>query len=388
MRKVVDAVVWLVGWCVWGTLAPLLLFFGRTWRSRTVGGIAAISSIAASLLGLGSTINPYSHTAEFFMVALLLLSCGVVVIALAVLLLWSVPKPIACTQGWSFTGPPQGWWMRLGTAFLDERDWLWLGVHLGTRLDFRLAKHRRVEIRDAVVAQLEAMRGSGLYHRCPSPWVGMLWCWPWHIRTQPCLVFTPPQRTGAALIFLHGHGGNTLFQAYLWREFAIRYGVVVACPSYGYGQWEHRASATVVAECVRYLADDHGLARYRMTLCGLSQGGAGVGVAAAAMPDVFDSLVFLSPTMEPAVLASPGFRRVESRVLVLHGAADRHVTLQSVQHGLAALERCGADVTAHLEPDADHGWFLTHTQAVQGKIAQFMKLERVESSHPPEFNLP
>jgi predicted esterase len=89
----------------------------------------------------------------------------------------------------------------------------------------------------------------------------------------------------------------------------------------------------------------------RVWLAGLSQGGAGVGRAAVALPDVFAGLVFISPTMEPAILANEAM--AVQRVLVIHGDADRPVTLKCVEQGIEALRSAGADVTVRRDPTVD-----------------------------------
>ena len=92
---------------------------------------------------------------------------------------------------------------------------------------------------------------------------------------------------------------------------------------------------------------------------------------AVALPDVFAGLVFVSPTMEPEVLSSEAF--AGRRVLVIHGDADRHVTLKSVEKGIHALRTAGADVTVTRDPTGTHFLLFAQPDEVFERIVSWTK---------------
>jgi predicted esterase len=159
---------------------------------------------------------------------------------------------------------------------------------------------------------------------------------------------------------------------------------VVVCPSFGYGNWEHPHSWFTVQRAVRYATEHFAeIDPRRVYLAGVSQGGAGVGRAAVALPEVFAGLVFLSATLEPAVLDDEGF--AGKRVLVIHGDADRHVNLASVEKGVAVLRSAGADVTFTRDPAGTHFLLFAQAQEVFRQVGEWMGegAEVKPSSLPP-----
>jgi len=259
-------------------------------------------------------------------------------------------------------------------VLLSEPDWLWLGTLVATRFDFRITRDDRRLIRDTVRLHLDELRESH-EHRTVPPALPLA-VWGRILNPDPGHLFVyrpeaaPGERLGL-LVFLHGHGGNSLLLPHLLRPLADRCRCVLVCPSFGYGNWEHPRSAGCVERAVRYATEHFAeIDPEKVWLAGLSQGGAGVGRAAVAMPDTFAGLVFISPTMEPAVLENDALG--DRRVLVIHGDADRHVKLKSVEKGVEALGRSGADVTVHRDPTGTHFLLFARPDEVFGLIAEWM----------------
>jgi pimeloyl-ACP methyl ester carboxylesterase len=176
------------------------------------------------------------------------------------------------------------------------------------------------------------------------------------------------------LVALHGHGGNTHLWLHVWRRFADTHRFTVVCPTFGYGNWEHPAGVEAVRRCL-----DDALARFavdpaRVILAGISQGGAGVGRAAAAMPERFAGLVFLSPTMEPKVLGSAEFvAGWRGRpVLVVQGGRDHNVKPATVTAAVELMRRNGVDVTYHLDPAADHFLFFAQLDEMHRLLGEWL----------------
>lgn len=184
-----------------------------------------------------------------------------------------------------------------------------------------------------------------------------------------------PERPGL-LVFLHGHGPNTALNLHVWRDFADRHGLVVACPTFGYGNWEHPGGV----EAVRWALDTAGggYDPARVYLAGISQGGAGVARAAVALPDRFAGLVLLSPTTEPAVIDQLAAVWRGKPVYVAQGGRDHNVRPGPVTAAVETLRAAGAAVTYHLDPAADHFLFLAQREAIQRELGVWLGEEQGE----------
>lgn len=198
-----------------------------------------------------------------------------------------------------------------------------------------------------------------------------------HYWWQHCYAYTPRPADGeklAVLIFLHGHGPNTALYLHLWRKFADEFRCAIACPTFGYGNWEHPDGV----EAVRWVLDEGTgawcLDPSRIYLAGLSQGGAGVGRAGAALAERLAGLVFISPTTEPEVLGSAGFAAGwrGRPVLVIQGERDRSVKPADVAAAAELMRSNGAAVTYHADPEAGHGLFFTKFDEVRSLVGAWI----------------
>lgn len=387
---------------VWGLrlgvvlAAPLLLLFARTWRGRAVGVLVVSALLAAgslAVMDLTFTVAvvvvgpgvPADPPPPFglprwpfewaFILSLLTLPFACLWAAFAVLfLILSLPAYRSDTAGVRsvFLGPT--YLFRWQMAILDEQDWLWLGVQLGTRLDFRISRAEAPAIRERVRTLLDELKETTDCRHIPPAWPLAVWGKVFRPDHGHLLVYrTPtPQEKCGLLVFLHGHGGNSLLLPHQLREFADAHRLVVVCPSFGYGNWEHPDSPAAVRRAVNFAVEHFAeIDPRRVYLAGLSQGGAGVGRAAVAMPDTFAGLIFLSATMEQTVLEGELF--VGQRVLVIQGDKDRHVTPVSVGKGIEALRSAGADVTVHRDPTGTHFLFFAQTHEVLRQIGEWVR---------------
>ncbi len=397
LRTLLDVVA------VWGlrlavvVLAPLLVFTARTWHGRAVGVLATClwtgvwcvvafdwqaryrGMVPAPTGGWMAKPTPFGMptwvldvvgvAALLFALAAFLWVCLVVPF-----LLFTQPNFRSDTPGLRsvFLGPL--FLHRLQMVLLSEPDWLWLGTLLATRFDFRINRHERRLIRDTVRHLLDDLREGGESRVIPpalpfAVWGRVLKPDPGHL-----FAYRPEAAEGETLgllVFLHGHGGNALLYPHLLRRLADDARCVLVCPTFGYGNWEHPHAVGCVERAVRYSMEHFAeIDAGRVWLMGLSQGGAGVGRAAVALPEVFAGLVFISPTMEPAVLNHDAL--AGKRVLVLHGDADRHVTLKSVEKGIDALRSARADVTVQRDPTGTHFLLFAQPDEVFGQIGAWM----------------
>lgn len=404
LRTLLDVVT------VWGmrlaavACAPLLLFAARTWHGRAVGALFAalwtgfLCFVTFNLLALFPRfVLPPGSAVWVPAPPPLGLSWWVIDVAMVTAFLLGVAAFLWCcvvtpfllfTQSAFRTDTPGLRSVVLGPLFLhrlqmmllSEPDWVWLGTLLATRFDLRIKGYERRLIRDTVRTHLDELRNE--YRTLPpalplAVWGRVLNPDPGHL-----FAYRPEARDGerlGLLVFLHGHGGNNLLYPHLLRRFADEHRCVLVCPSFGYGNWEHPHAAVCVERAVRYAFEHFAeIDPERVWLAGLSQGGAGVGRAAVALPDVFAGLVFICPTMEPAVLENDAF--AGRRVLVVHGDADRHVKLSSVEAGVAALRAVGADVTVFRNPSGTHFLLFANPAEVFERVAEWV----AETNRPAE----
>ncbi len=403
LRTLLDVVA------VWGlrlaavVFAPLLVFTARTWHGRAVGVLAAaiwtcvLSAVAGSVIsdwmtpryafngtawtavypvppfGLSRATLGYAVAGTLFLFFTGLLWPWVVV----PFLLFTQANFRSDTPGLRsvFLGPL--FLHRLQMVLMSEPDWLWLGTLIATRFDFRIRGDERRLIRDTVRHHLDELKES--HESRVVPPALPLAVWGRVLNPDPGHLFAYRPEAGEGerlglLVFLHGHGGNALLYPHLLRRLADDARCVLVCPSFGYGNWEHPHAAGCVERAVRYALEHFAeIDAGRTWLMGLSQGGAGVGRAAVALPDVFAGLVFVSPTMEPAVLNHDAL--TGRRVLVIHGDADRHVKLKHVEKGVDALRTAGADVTVCRDPTGTHFLLFAQPDEVFRQVAEWMTNE-------------
>ena len=176
-----------------------------------------------------------------------------------------------------------------------------------------------------------------------------------------------------AIVFLHGNGGNFTVFPWAWRDLAERRGLAVICPSFGYGFWSEgsvEAVGRVVADAVnRFRLDPD-----RLILSGLSDGGVGVTRIAAAYPERFRGLIYLSATLRPDDLAAEHFRAGWNGrpALVLQGGRDWSVTPQSVERGVSLMEAGNLAVAYRLYPEDDHFLFFARRREVLELIENWL----------------
>lgn len=190
---------------------------------------------------------------------------------------------------------------------------------------------------------------------------------------------SPNKHPRGVIIFLHGHGGNAACTPWVLRDWAEREQLVIACPSFGYGNWE-AAGAVEEVERVRCDVLQRTAAdAAKVWLAGLSQGGAGVTRVAASRPTDYRGLIFLSATMEPTILASSAFATgwAGRPIFVAQGGADHNVTPSSVADAVALLRRQDVRVTELLDPTADHFLFVARTNWITAALSDWLRLSSV-----------
>jgi hypothetical protein len=358
---------WRVFWLFWLAvyLSPILILTARTARGRMIGLTGFCFQF---LIVWPFTLSMLLGRPDIY--------CGMCVFYLLLFPLFfsiaatlrpkkqpGLPNDLLVMGNWENSG---GF---LKSVFWAEEDWLWTGVLLGTLIDPRVSGRRGKEIRDRVQGVLTDMRFVGVYRKCRTPWVHVFDGEYEHFPAMVAVV--PEQPPVGAVIFLHGHGGNTLFQAFLLRDFAKEHRLIVLCPTLSYGPWELPHAKAMVAKAADVLKTNFEIPAERTFLAGLSQGAMGVAVAGAVEP--FAGLVFLSPTMYPEYFHEKKFKQQWQgrEVLVIHGEKDRHVSKASVDVSIGAMAGAGITVQASFHPHADHSLFLLDTEEVLAEVGAY-----------------
>jgi poly(3-hydroxybutyrate) depolymerase len=177
-----------------------------------------------------------------------------------------------------------------------------------------------------------------------------------------------------AIVFLHGSLGNFKTYSWVWSKLAEREGLVIIAPSYGFGNWCYADSVAVISRALEDAATQVALDPHRLYLAGLSNGGLGVSHLAAAQPEQYRGLIFLSPVMDTAMVNSPVFHQAwQGRpVLVITGAADERIPLSYVQQRVAILREGGVAVTDQVYPGEDRFLFFSQPEAVLNDISDWL----------------
>lgn len=338
---------------------PLLLVLARTRRGRLLGFVGLLCWTMLGWLavldwGIGQGIknigsgNPSTYPRWMIDAALLAgftgftFSALFALLALAIVVLTSPRFRSDAAPGFAsvFLGPT--WLHRWQLGLVAEEDALWLGAWLVSRCDPRMSRADARQLRAGVRELLDDIADDPAYRRLPPAWPLAVWGKVLSPDHGHFLAYVPPVAGGerlGLLVALHGHGGNAVLWLHAWRDFADEHRFAVVCPSFGYGNWEHPDSPTAVDRAVEYAVAHYPVDAKRVVLAGLSQGGCGVGRAAAAFPGRFAGLVFLSATMERTVLRGEGF--AGARVFVAFGDRDVNVKPATVERGIAALRARG-----------------------------------------------
>jgi predicted esterase len=185
------------------------------------------------------------------------------------------------------------------------------------------------------------------------------------------------------VLFLHGSGGNFKAYFYLWRAFADRHHYAVVCPSFGFGNWYNPGGMEAIERALQHAKDNLPVDPTRVVMVGLSNGGTGVTRVAAAHPDHFAGLVFLSAVIEQEVIRSDEYRDgwVKRPVLIIHGNEDDRISLSHATAAAETMRQADARVTVRNYPQEDHFLLFSQPQSVKNDIAEWA--QGVEPSTGP-----
>lgn len=265
------------------------------------------------------------------------------------------------------------------TGWADiEDEYVWILVRLVTYLDPRMPTAEGRATRARVNELLAAVTEQPEYRKLARVSDGQSWLLlTGRLDPRHCYSYRPEPRAPGErfglLVFLHGHGSNYLFMVHALRPLCDRLRLCLVAPSFGYGNWEAGGGAEAVERGRAF-----GVAAFdpdpaRVYLGGISQGGAGVGRAAAAHPDRYAGLVFISPTMEADVIGSEAFAAgwAGRPVLVIQGERDANVRPATVTAAVERMTDAGVRVTEHRDPDAGHFLFFAKMDELFDVIAQW-----------------
>ena len=345
------------------------------------------------LAPMGRVIPPASIRAVLFLVEMSGFWFSVIV-AIVTFLMLLFRRPLYYSDvisGWTshFLGPV--WLLRVQHVWFPEPDWVWLGVQIITRLDPWMSRSQARLMRDVVREALDEVAETPSYSQLPPALPLLFWGSfrrPDHGHFYSYIPSHEPGETLRLMIVLHGHGGNFLLWPHSWKEFADEQRCIIVSPSFGYGNWEHPHGVNAVERCLNFAETHFPIDPTRVYVAGISQGGCGVARSGAAFGSRVAGLVFLSPTMEPAVLNSTEF--VEGwqgrSILVMQGNRDHNVKPQSVDVAVNILKQNGADVTYHTDPEADYFLYFAKRDEIHNLIGAWMPIHGQSSLGLPLKN--
>ena len=273
----------------------------------------------------------------------------------------------------SFPGPAH--YRRFAIAnLLPEIDQIKLGTYLVPALDSIITVRSARRLRELTMAIYRPMEADPDFRA-----LGSVMSDAYDDRDSGHVYeYVPPAPDGArlpAILFLHGSAGNFKAYFYAWRGFADAHRYVVLCPSFGWGDWYHPGGIEAVERARRHAVADLPVDPSRIYLVGLSNGGTGVTRVAAANPEAYAGLVFLSAVMEPEVLGKAAFRRGwrGRSVLVIHGAKDDRIPIRSANAAVALLRDMGARLTYRVYEDEDHFLLFSKPTAAFDDVARWLE---------------
>ena len=358
--------------------APTLIFFARTPRGRMEGllGVMIGTLLVSALIWLCAPLIDMERPAVAGYIALAGLLAFIPLCFLATAL------QRACDYG---EGPVGSHFLRaeptpesVGWADVED-EYVWVVFWLITRFDLRIPAEEGRAARAKVDELLTAVGESPDYGRIARISDGQSWrLMIGELDPRHCYSYRPESRCPGErlglLVFLHGHGNNYLFMVHALRPLCDKLRLALVAPTFGYGNWEAPGGAEAVARATRFGVSAIDPDPARIFLGGISQGGAGVSRAAAAYPERFAGLIFISPTMELSVLGSEAFAEEWSGrpALVIQGDRDANVRPESVTAACERMEAGGVRVTQHRDPDSGHFLFFAKTDEVTEVIAKWV----------------
>jgi len=360
------------------TVFPISIFIARSWRGRFQGFVARIAAFFWSSLlvtigcglagGVPLAAIPFGVTIACF--AMILVCIPLIILFRRPPLVGAGPVDSHFLQKWN---PNLFGWDDV------EDEYVWLVVQCVTRLDPWMPGDERVQVRDTIRRLLDEIGTLPDYYRLArvTSLMGIVLR---NGRLDPhhCYSYRPaPQESGerfGLFVFLHGHGTNCLVLLHALRSLADRMRLVLVAPTFGYGNWEAPGGVEAIDRARRFGLEAFEVNPSRVFLAGLSQGGAGVSRAAAATPDRYAGLVFISATMELSVIDSEAFATgwKGKPVLVIQGQRDRNVTPQSVVAGVETMEAHKVRVTMQFHPESGHFLFFAKLSEMERQIADWI----------------
>lgn len=251
---------------------------------------------------------------------------------------------------------------------VPEIDQLKLGTYLVAPVDPFIDRDQGSRLRALVLEQYRDMNedpafrrlGSVMGHAYADRDVGHLY------------VYAPPgdAKDRPVLIFLHGSAGSFKAYFHVFFELAMAEGMLLVCPSFGFGNWHHPGGMQAVDRAYEYAIGTLGGRRDRVYLTALSNGGRGATRTFALHPDRYAGVAFVSAVMEPVVIG--GARYGGTPVLVLHGTKDRRIPTVYVEPAIRALREAGARVSTRFWPEEDHFLLFSRESDVRDEMRGWM----------------
>ncbi|CAN5316210.1 hypothetical protein BH23VER1_BH23VER1_27930 [soil metagenome] len=176
------------------------------------------------------------------------------------------------------------------------------------------------------------------------------------------------------VIYLHGDWGNLKAGIWNWKGFADASGYAMVAPTRTAASWDSDGGMRAVRDALEVVRGDARLDAGRVVLVGYAAGATGLPRAAVEFAGAFESFIFISSEMGPAVLRSARLREEwkGKRVLFVHGEQDLRSPLPALQKDIGALRDQEIEVFLQVFPGEDQFLFWTRSDDLFALIGDWL----------------
>lgn len=150
----------------------------------------------------------------------------------------------------------------------------------------------------------------------------------------------------------------------------------MVAPSWGFGFWSRPEGVEVVGRFLDYIQADPRFDSEHLVLAGVSNGGLGVTRSSAAWPDAFMGRIYLSAVLDRGEAEWMRSQAPPLPTLIVHGEADRRISVMHTRAAARALEEGGSEVSLSLYEGEDHFLLFSQRHEVMDEVGAWLDRRR------------